>query len=372
MSTTFAEMHYRLRTEGDSPGRVAGAVALGSFIGVWPVYGLHLPLCVVAARALGVSRITTYLAAHVNNPFTAPLWIYLCYGVGRWLATGVWPRMERATLEAMTFWTVGRDIALGSFVVGGVAAAVFGSVAWGVALRWRDPTALRRLWLAVSRRYLPSGVLHWEFVLGKLVRDPVYRALLRDGLLPREGRLLDLGCGRGIVAALLAEAAAARADGSWPADWPEPPMGLQVTGVELRPRVAAVARRALRGIATVKNGSLADYLPEPADGILLLDVLHYLDAETQNRVLARAVDALKPGGVLVLREVDAAAGMRYWLTRVAERLATILRGRPRQRFAYRSIEAWRALLESAGLTVTATPMSEGTPFGNTLLVARRR
>jgi len=46
------ELLYRLRTEGDTPGRQAGAVALGVLIGCSPFYGLHLALCVVFARLL--------------------------------------------------------------------------------------------------------------------------------------------------------------------------------------------------------------------------------------------------------------------------------------------------------------------------------
>ena len=61
------ELLYRLRVEGGSPGRQAAAVALGLFIGCTPLYGLHLPLCIIFARMLGVNRIKTYLAAHIST-----------------------------------------------------------------------------------------------------------------------------------------------------------------------------------------------------------------------------------------------------------------------------------------------------------------
>jgi hypothetical protein len=42
-----------------------------------------------------------------------------------------------------------------------------------------------------------------NFVRGKLRYDPVYFALLTQGLLPAKGSLLDLGCGLIPVARLL-------------------------------------------------------------------------------------------------------------------------------------------------------------------------
>ncbi|MHC5019700.1 MAG: DUF2062 domain-containing protein, partial [Planctomycetota bacterium] len=215
-------MHYRLRTEGDSPIRQAAAVGLGTFIGVLPLYGLHLLLCATAARLLGLSRVTTYLAAHINNPFTAPGLIYLSFGVGGWLRAGSWPRLERGLIESVSLWNIGRDLLVGSLLLGAVLGVVFGAVSLSIGLRWRTETPVKRLWESISRRYLPAGILHWEFVLGKLKRDPVYKTLLRNGLFPDEGHLLDLGCGRGIVPAMVTGAKDAHAAGTWPAHWPAP------------------------------------------------------------------------------------------------------------------------------------------------------
>jgi hypothetical protein len=49
-----------------------------------------------------------------------------------------------------------------------------------------------------------------HFARAKLRRDPVYLAVLRGGWLPDRGTLLDLGCGRGLLLALLAVAGTGR------------------------------------------------------------------------------------------------------------------------------------------------------------------
>ena len=367
----MGEMHFRLRTEGNSPVRQAAAVALGTFIGVFPVYGLHLLLCVGVARLFALSRVTTYLAAHINNPFTAPGLIYVSFGVGNWLRSGTWPVFDKALVETITVWSIGRDLLVGSAVAGAFLALIFGTVSLAISLKWQTETPVKRLWESVSHRYLPAGILHWEFVLGKLKRDPVYKTLLRSGLLPDRGDLVDLGCGRAIVPAMIVGAVRSHAAGAWPASWPAPPRELTLTGVEVRESVADVARTALAGLATIETASLADYTPPAADALLLLDVLHYLDTATQERVLERACAALRPGGVLLLREADADAGLRFFFTRAGERINSILRGEPRRRFAYRSLASWRGALERCGLAVETLPTSQGTPFGNGLLVGRR-
>jgi SAM-dependent methyltransferase len=225
---------------------------------------------------------------------------------------------------------------------------------------------------AAAEPYRRSGRYAWHFARGKLRGDPVFRFLLSSGVLPPAGVLFDLGCGQGVLMALLRSASASHARGDWPAEWPAPPAALKLHGVELSRRRAKVAGQALDGGAVVEMGDIR-HAPLPAcAAIVILDVLLYLDDADQRRVLARCAAALGPGGVLVLREADAGAGLPFHVTRWAEKLACWSRGQIRQSLRYRPAREWQALLEAAGFTVEARPMSEGTPFGNVLFVALRR
>lgn len=350
-------LHARLRLEGHSPGRRAAAMALGTFIGCLPIYGLHLALTTVCARLLGLSRVLTYLAAHLNNPLTAPFLLYVEQGVGHWLLNGSWPELSLERLRAGGALGIGLDLALGSLVLGAVLGLFFGLITLAVAAR-RRPDPYHALCEAAAEPYLRAGVVHWEWVRGKLRHDPIFRALLEGDLAPRHGRLVDLGCGRGGLLALLA-VAAERTGGPVP----------ELEGVELRASLVKAASIGLEGRARVIQADLAEHPPPPCDGAFLLDVLHYLPAAAQDALLARAASALRPGGVLLIREADADAGWRFLLTRIAERVAAIGRGHLRQRFAYRSLSDWRQRVERLGLVVDTRPMSAGTPFGNVLLVA---
>lgn len=355
----LVELHVQLRTEGDTPARKALSVAVGTAVGCLPFYGLHLLFCAGLAKLFRLNQLRTYLAASIGNPLTFPFLLYVELGVGSWVTSGRWPALSFAELRAADPWALGRDILVGGLVVGAVLGAVLGAVAYAIGSRWQTPPRRARLREMASRRFVEAGIVQWEFVRGKLRRDPVYFALLESGLLPRSGLLVDLGCGRGILLALLAAARELE------------PSALALLGVERRRKLVAVAAGALGGEAEIREADLASYAPPPCRAVVLLDVLHYLDARGQGAIIERAVASLEPGGVLVLREADAGRGWRFAVTRAAERLAALARGHVRQRFRYRSAAAWRELLEGLGLTVTSAPMWAGTPFGNVLLAARK-
>ena len=365
------ELLYKLRTEGTSPKKQASAVAVGVLIGCSPFYGLHLALCLLFARLLRLNQGLTYLAAHVSLPGLWPFLVLAELEVGRRLRGKSYLQIHVADIRRIGLGEVGIDLLLGSAVIGAILAVVLGSLTYWAARRRQlrpDIAALRE---EAAHRYLDTGMLNWEFVRGKLRYDPLYFNLLRRGFLPSAGLLLDLGCGRGIVFSLLLAAREIEIRGLYPDGWEPPPQGLTFHGIEGRPKTAETARQALAGEAQIDTADLRTAELPVAKAILLLDVLHYLPAADQEALLAKAAAALAAGGVLLIRDADAAAGWRFTATRLQERLSALIRGHWRQRFHYRSAAEWTEVMARLGLTVDAQPMGMGTPYANVLLAGRR-
>jgi uncharacterized protein (DUF2062 family)/SAM-dependent methyltransferase len=360
---------YRYRTEHNTPIRQALSIGLGLFIGASPFLGLHLALSLGLGWLFGLNRLKVYLAANISNPFVAPFLFALEIQIGTWLRSGQF--LTAARLDEVRLQGLAIDILLGSAVVGSVLA-VAGTLLtyWGSGARQGKPHEAA-LVAAAAERYLASGITAWEFARGKLRRDPVYLQVLRDGRLPPRGTLIDVGCGQGLMLALIASAADEWRQGRWPTSWPPPPLDLRLHGIETRPRVARRASQALEGAATIEEIDVSSWTLPACDAILLFDVLHLLSRDAQDRLMEDAARVLPHGGLLVIREADAAAGWRFHMVRAGNRFNALWQGRVLRRFCFDSAAGWTSRLTRLGFDVESlTPHDRG-PFGNVLLQLRR-
>lgn len=223
--------------------------------------------------------------------------------------------------------------------------------------------------------YRPLGKFAWHFARGKLSGDPAFAGLLQRGLIPAQARVLDIGCGQGLLAALLGSLTGdSPAERAWPAGWAPPPVGARVHGIELMPRDVARAQQALAPLgerARFTLGNMCTTAFTPAEAVVILDVLHYVDYAAQDDVLRRVHEALTPGGVLLLRVGDAAAGLPFRISNWVDAVVTFVRGHRLSRLYCRPLGDWQARLQSLGFIVDTIPMHAGTPFANILLVARK-
>lgn len=224
---------------------------------------------------------------------------------------------------------------------------------------------------AAAQSYAAGGRADYEFVRRKLRYDPVFSALLKRGLVPGDGLLLDLGCGLGTLSALLYEAGNRYRAGDWPQDWAQPPLNLELHGIELHARKAAVAAQALSGRAAIIQGDIRTAVLPSCSVAVILDVMLYMSADDQLHALQRVAQAIRPGGMLIMREGDAAGGWRFHATRLAEKICCLGRGQGWHPLHYRATTEWITILQGMGFSVETLPMSEGTPFSNVLFRATR-
>jgi uncharacterized protein (DUF2062 family)/SAM-dependent methyltransferase len=361
---------YDLRTEGSGPVRDAAALGVGVLIGCSPFYGFHLLLVWSVGWLLRLNRLKMYLAANISNPLLSPLLILAEIQAGAWARRQDFHALSLSELRTTSAWVYGGDLLLGSLIVGaslGVAVAA-ATYATGAARR-ADPFAA--LWEAASDPYLPLSITAWEFARGKLRGDPLYRATAAAGLVPDGHTLVDVGCGQGLTLSVLAHAPRLFAEGQWPDGAAPPPRFARLVGIELRPRVARLAQQALGDAVEVFAGDARDSMPPQADAVLFFDVLHLMPLEDQDQVIERASAALSPGGTILIREADPAGGWRFTAVRFGNRLKSIVVGRWRQQFHFRTADAWAALLTRHGLRTAVQPMGQGTPFANLLVRAVR-
>jgi SAM-dependent methyltransferase len=233
---------------------------------------------------------------------------------------------------------------------------------------WRD------LLDAATARYQNAGRFAYHFARGKLGRDPVFRHMLELGLLPAGARIVDIGCGQGLLASLVQACADSAQQGHWPASWGAAPAGRSYFGVELMQRDVARAEQALAGIGLQAKFVCDDMCQAPlpaAEVVVILDVLHYVDHAAQEALLTRVRASLRAGSSprLLLRVGDAANTGGFDISQWVDRIVTTVRGHRVAPTWGRSLPQWVGLLAQLGFQVQVMPMSQGTPFANVLLIA---
>lgn len=224
-----------------------------------------------------------------------------------------------------------------------------------------------------SRPFRGGGHFAYHYARGKLSSDSIFREILRRGLLPAEGRYLDLGCGQGSLFAWLLAARRLYEAGNWPTGWPPAPNPLALRGVELMPKDIDRATRAFGSdhpLVRIEQGDMNAVDFGHPDVVTILDALHYFDYASQEAVLARIRAALPPGGLFLTRVGDAAAGLPYHLCNWVDRTVTFVRGHRLPRLYCRPLSEWVELLRRLGFTVETDPMNEGKPFANVMVVCR--
>jgi uncharacterized protein (DUF2062 family)/SAM-dependent methyltransferase len=360
---------YRYRTEHNTPIRQALSVGLGLYIGASPFIGLHLALSLALGWLFGLNRFKVYLAAQISLPFIAPFLYALEIQVGTYLRSGRF--LSASRLDEVRLQGLALDILVGSVVVGLALAIVGTLLTYSGSRGRRDNPEEGALVAAAAERYLLAGISSWEFARAKMRNDPVYLQVLKDGRLPQIGTLVDLGCGQGLMLSLMATAADEWRNGRWPATWPAPPTDLKLRGIETRPGVVKRARLALDGVATIDELDLSVSPVPDCEAVLIFDVLHLLSRDAQQRLLANVAEALPAGGLLIVRDADAAAGWKFQMVRFGNRFNSIWQARFSRKFCFDTLAGWTRRIEALGFDVEAVTRHDSGVFGNFLIQVRR-
>lgn len=191
--------------------------------------------------------------------------------------------------------------------------------------------------LKIFSLYSSAGLSTKFFLFLRIMLTP-YHKMANE--LPQEGKILDQGCGHGIFSTQLAISSKNR----------------KVIGVDhdsARIELAQTASANLRNLEFHTGSFLTKNEDHTSafEGVALIDVLHYFSKEEQFNILKNAYNALKPGGIVVFREVNPNAGLVSKINFLWEKVATFTRftkSRNEVNLTFRLPGEWEKLLSEAG------------------------
>ncbi len=156
------------------------------------------------------------------------------------------------------------------------------------------------------RNYIYKGpVLEW-YMKVKIKLEDNYRYF--DQVLPKAGRITDIGCGYGFLSYMLAMISPDR----------------KVLGLDYDDDKILVANS---GISRPSNTEFisgdAMALPFPrSNAFVIADVLHYMPEDWQLGLIRKCMDHLEPGGLILIREGDASLEKKHKGTVITEFFST--------------------------------------------------
>lgn len=216
---------------------------------------------------------------------------------------------------------------------------------------------LTPLGLRVLQRYRGSGLKTRGFLRARWAWTP-YEQIA--AILPSSGTILDLGSGHGLLSLTMALSKPERFICGIDHDARRVEMSQQAANA--LPNAQFVVGDMLKAVAKQRLvGSLA--------GIVVMDAMHYLSFEDQETFLQNAIAALRPGGVLLVRDIDAGAGKTFWINRLFERMMVGLGFTCADRLHFRNREEWHDLFVRNGFEASSEPCSRF-PFADRLFICK--
>lgn len=119
---TIVDFFWKIAKSHDSTEEIAWGAAIGTFISVFPTFGLGTPLVILLSRLLKFNLAIALAASVISNPFTSPFFMLLNYKVGSLFFDS--PIVFNIDNWKENLKDTGLAILIGSIIVSGVLAAI--------------------------------------------------------------------------------------------------------------------------------------------------------------------------------------------------------------------------------------------------------
>ena len=167
-----------------------------------------------------------------------------------------------------------------------------------------------------------------------------------DKILPKEGKIYDLGCGEGVISKYLAQNKKRK-----------------VIGIDSD--IRRLPKHKTKYLS-FKNADIRNVSFKGTAGVVISDVLHHLNLKDQKTLLSKVARELKKGGVLVIKEIDKSEFVRSRLSRLWDFILY-----PKDKINYWHYKELKKFLRKIGFKVKFSRPCRLFPGSTTLFVCNK-
>lgn len=175
---------------------------------------------------------------------------------------------------------------------------------------------------------------------------------LVESLMPKSGKIIDLGSGYGFFSNMLGLASSER----------------EVIGIELNKRKMQYANRNVKNVTFI-NEDITNLRLTDCDVIIFFHVLHHLNSfSEQHRLLKECCKKLKKDGKLIVVEIDYKPLWKFLITFFIDSMLYL-----GDRFYYRGQRQFKQLFEKIGLKIEQVmPAHKFVPLSHVIYICKKQ
>lgn len=181
-----------------------------------------------------------------------------------------------------------------------------------------------------------------------------------EKLIPKKGKILDLGCGEGIFTNFLAIKSSGR----------------EIIGIDIDNKRISQAKKAGAKLSNIKfiKSDVTKLNLVNADTIVMVHLLHHLSSfGAQEELIKQSQEKLKRGGYLIIVEVEPEFSFKYLVTWVTDHFIVplLFEKRVYSSIFFRKSRDWGNLLRRNGFKCQIVRADKGHPFTHIILKCKK-
>ena len=179
-----------------------------------------------------------------------------------------------------------------------------------------------------------------------------------EKIIPKNGKILDLGCGEGIFTNYLGLSSPFR----------------EITGIEIDNVRIKEASKQLNNVNFQYGDATKIKIPQ-FDCIIMFHLLHHLPSfKDQENLIKKCAGKLSRGGKLITVEVELELSIKYFISWFTDHFLVpwLFEKRFYSKIFFRKSKNWKMLIESSGFSCTIRKAEKGKPFSHIILLCQKK